>query len=68
MTNSLQELIPQANLPAYTGMGRTKIAELVAAGEFPKPIKLSSTGRAKAWLKSEVQQWQTTRIAASQAD
>jgi predicted DNA-binding transcriptional regulator AlpA len=38
---------------------------LIAAGEFPKPIKLSSSGTAVAWLAHEVAAWQMRRITAS---
>jgi prophage regulatory protein len=47
-----------------TGYRRTRLYELVASGEFPKPIKLSSTGHAVAWNEDELVAWQEARLAA----
>jgi predicted DNA-binding transcriptional regulator AlpA len=57
----LQRLIREKDLPAYTGYHRTRIAELIAAGEFPEPIPLSDTGRGKAWLEEDVAAWQSSK-------
>ena len=65
MEPKLQQLIRLSELPKYTGLKRTKIAELIKANKFPKPIKLSDAGRAVAWIESEVAAWQAARIAAS---
>jgi len=62
----LQRFIRKAELPAYVGLQRSAIAEMIAAGEFPKPIKISAQG--VAWLESEVALWQAQRIAASRPD
>jgi prophage regulatory protein len=59
----LQKLIRKADLPDYTGLQRTTIAELIKDGKFPKPIPLTDEGRARAWLESEVLAWQARRIA-----
>jgi len=59
----LPRLIRLADLPQYVGLRRTQIGELVKRKEFPAPIQLSDTGRAKAWLESEVRTWQLARIA-----
>jgi prophage regulatory protein len=61
--HELQELIRLADLPRFTGLQRTAIAELIKAGQFPKPIKLSDSGRAVAWVASEIAAWQAKRIA-----
>lgn len=46
---------------SLTGLHRTRRNELIARGEFPKPIKLSD--RAVGFLLSEIIQWQESRIA-----
>jgi prophage regulatory protein len=58
-------LVRERDLPAYAGLKRTQISELIKRGEFPRPIKLSDGGRAKAWLEDELLLWQrrTTCIA-----
>ena len=45
-----------------TGLKRSTIYELVAKGEFPRPIKITG-GRAVGWLESEVAAYQKTQIA-----
>jgi predicted DNA-binding transcriptional regulator AlpA len=62
---TLNRLIRLADLPQYVGLQRTQIDQLIATGDFPKPIKLSDAGRAKAWLECEVLEWQNQRIAKS---
>lgn len=37
------------------GMGRTALYELIRAGRFPKPIKLSR--RMCRWLEADVDEW-----------
>ena len=59
----LPRLVRLADLPQYVGLKRTQISELVKSGEFPKPIQLSDAGRAKAWLESEIRDWQNRRLA-----
>jgi prophage regulatory protein len=53
-------------LPAveeFCGLRRTQIHELIARKEFPAPIKLSDSGRAKAWLEEELMTWRDQRRA-----
>ena len=57
-------LIRERDLPAYAGLKRTQISELIKRGEFPRPIKLSDGGRAKAWLEDELLLWQRQRLAS----
>lgn len=41
---------------AATGLSRTLIYQLMAAGRFPRSVSLAGT-RARAWRSTEVQQW-----------
>jgi prophage regulatory protein len=59
----LSRMIRLADLPQYVGLRRTQISELIKSNQFPKPISLNDTGRAKAWLESEIRDWQNSRIA-----
>lgn len=43
------------------GMGRSSLYAAIAAGTFPKPIKLSA--RAVGFLSTEVDQWIAARAA-----
>ena len=61
-------LVRERDLPAYSGLKRTQISALIKRGEFPRPIKLSEGGRAKAWLEDEVLSWQRQRLAKRDTD
>lgn len=47
---------------ARTGLTRSAIYELMAAGEFPKPVRISA--RAVAWPRGEVDAWIRGRLAS----
>lgn len=54
-------------LPAVcdmSGLSRSQIYRLQAAGLFPQAVKLGQS--AIAWLESEVVQWQSDRVASRQ--
>jgi prophage regulatory protein len=58
----LQKIIRERDLPQFVGLHRTQIAQLIADGEFPAPIKLSDSGRSKGWLEADLIVWQRNRI------
>lgn len=47
---------------SLTGLGRTTIYDLMARGQFPRPVKL--TGKAVAWPESKVAEWLDSRPTA----
>ena len=59
----LQRLYRRKELTPFVGLGRTQIDELIKAGEFPRPVRLSDTGRAVAWLEADLIAWQARRLA-----
>jgi prophage regulatory protein len=61
-------LVRERDLPTYAGLKRTQIAELIKRGEFPRPIRLSDGGRAKAWVAEELVIWQRQRLAKRDTD
>jgi len=61
MNQRLHKIIRLADLPAFCGLKRTQIETLIAAGKFPRPVKLSE--RRKGWLESDIINWQQARIA-----
>ena len=65
METKLSRMIRRKDLPAYVGLGRTQIAQMIDRGEFPRGIKLSDHGRACGWLESELVAWQAARAAKS---
>lgn len=64
-------VIPAANqllrindVTALTGLSKSYIHALAAAGRFPKSLSLVPGGTSRAWVYSEVQEWIDQRIAA----
>ena len=46
-----------------TGLGRSTIYRLLAAGQFPPPVRLSE--RAVGWRRSDVDNWTAARPLVS---
>jgi len=65
MDQNLHRIIRLSELPRYVALGRTRIRELIATGQFPAPIRLSD--RRLGWLETDVVEWQQARIALSRA-
>jgi prophage regulatory protein len=65
--NQLNRMYRLRDLPQFVGLRRTQIGELVKAGNFPRPIPLSDSGRAVAWLEQDLIAWQNSRIAVRNA-
>lgn len=47
----------------FVGLKGTAFDRKVKNGELPKPIKLSDSGKAIAWVRSELEAWLASRIA-----
>ena len=50
-----------------TGLSKSGVYDLMNAGQFPKSIRLSDTGRTVAFIEAEVDSWIAARIAARKA-
>ena len=61
-----KKLVRIRDILSRTGLSRSEIYRRIAAGDFPKPIKLGA--RASAWAEHEVTAWITARIAARDAN
>lgn len=57
------EFIRLPEVKKLVGLGTTKIYTMASEGLFPKQVPLG--GRAVAWVKSEVLQWNMDRLAAA---
>jgi prophage regulatory protein len=65
-TNSSHErLLRRSEVEAMTGRGRSAIYAGIAAGTFPKPVKIGA--RAVAWPESKIMAWIQERIQGGQA-
>ena len=58
-------LLRLAQVKDMTGLGRTKIYELQAAGRFPMRVQI--TDHSVGWVEEEVQAWLARRVAARPA-
>jgi prophage regulatory protein len=59
--NMTDKHLRRTAVEAVTGLSRSTIYELMARGEFPRPVKL--TARAVAWPESKVAEWLAERSA-----
>lgn len=57
------EVLRLPQLQRRVPLSRSRIYEMVAADEFPRPISLGP--RAVGWLASEVDQWLRARVEDS---
>lgn len=55
-------LLPLPEVEFFTGLKKTKLYEMAAAGEFPKPIKV---GTRSLWPSPAVDNWINQQIAAN---
>jgi prophage regulatory protein len=59
----LYRIVRKHDLPNFVGLQRTAIEEMIAAGDFPRPVPLNDNGRSVGWLEHELIAWQQSRIA-----
>jgi prophage regulatory protein len=60
-TKPPEVILRRSEVERLTGLGRSTIYELMANGQFPKSIPLSS--RAVGWKSTEISEWQQARFA-----
>lgn len=51
---------------ARTGYSGSSIYSMMAAGEFPRPVRLGK--RAVGWLEHEIDEWIAARVAQREGD
>ncbi len=56
-----QTFLRRPAVESRTGLKRSTLYDLIAAGEFPKPVRLGK--RIVGWLTSEVADWERQRVA-----
>lgn len=59
-----RRLLRLREVMARTGLGRSAIYARMAAGAFPKVVKM---GASSAWVEDEIRDWIETQIAARDA-
>lgn len=55
------QIVKRPEVETATGLSRSSLYRLAAAGQFPKPVKLSS--RAVGWRADEISAWIEARTA-----
>ncbi|CAD7044759.1 AlpA family phage regulatory protein [Pseudorhizobium endolithicum] len=58
----VREIIRKPEVKRLTGYADSTLYKHIAAGRFPKPIKLSPGGRASGWFADEIASWQESRV------
>ncbi|KPQ26587.1 MAG: prophage regulatory protein [Marinobacter excellens HL-55] len=61
----IDRMLRRKEVEAITGRGRSAIYEGMAAGTFPKPVKIGA--RAVAWPESVIREWIAERMEGGQA-
>lgn len=56
-------ILRKDQVKARTGLANSTMYLAISAGTFPAPITLGA--RSVGWLESEIEEWISTRIAAS---
>lgn len=59
-------ILRRRQVEARTGLGRSSLYALIAAGQFPTPIRLSAN--TVGWLEHEIDAWIVERTRASRQD
>lgn len=58
---AVKQIIKRPEVQTVAGLSRSSLYRLIAAGKFPKPVKLSS--RAVGWRADEIAIWIEERTA-----
>jgi prophage regulatory protein len=58
----MTQLIRRPETQSRTGLTTSRLYELMAKGEFPRPVRIGT--RAVAWNVEEVDRWIADRLAA----
>jgi prophage regulatory protein len=59
--NASHRIVRRREVEDITGLSRSSLYRLAAAGQFPRPIQLSA--RAVGWRASDVAAWLESRVA-----
>jgi hypothetical protein len=54
-------VVRESVLHVLDGLGTTQRNEKIRLGQYPAPIKISDSGRAKCWFLREIVAWQEER-------
>ncbi len=60
-----KRLLRKPEVMRRTGLRLTRLHELIRAGRFPPPVRLTQGGRAVAWHEHQVDEWIDTRPPAN---
>jgi prophage regulatory protein len=61
----VQTMLRRRDVERATGLSRSTIYDLMARGEFPRPIKLAA--RAVGWPEERILEWQRSRTGERRA-
>lgn len=55
------------DLPAYLGLQRTQLREMIKHGEFPKGTLVSPRSKTRVWFADQLVRWQESRRSTASA-
>lgn len=58
-------LLRRPEVQSLTSLSRSSLFALVAAGRFPRPVRVSS--RRVAWLQTDIEAWLAEKVSARDA-
>jgi prophage regulatory protein len=58
----MEKFLRRPEVESATGLPRSTIYERIAAGTFPKPVKIGD--KSVAWREAEIIEWQKGRVTA----
>ena len=61
-----QKILRRRSVEAMTGLRRSTLYAYIAAGTFPRPVKLGE--RSVGWVEAEVEEWIAQVVARREAE
>lgn len=62
----IERFMRRHEVAAVVGLQRSSIYRLMSLGEFPRPHRLTKSGKAVGWRESDVLAWMESRTIAQQ--
>lgn len=67
ISHRAEQILRLPRVEERTGLSRSSIYSHMAAGSFPRPIRLAG-GNAVGWLESEIQAWIDAQVRATRGE
>ena len=61
----MARILRRPEVQALVGLSKAQIYKLISRSEFPRPRRLTPSGKAVGWLESEISEWIDSRPVAT---